>query len=187
MREVTYQKGIPSELKKDFLIYGGTLYNTAEAVRTLTGTTTSMTPVVMASKVDEANAEVSTQANLITQIANALDGKAVGGGASSNWSETIVTYTSAEGDEPGIYFWTLNVSGIDLSGKKCVLVTDVSTEMVIAVILTRDSVEDDFILKSASISTSAAQSSIGATQWIICTGYSRLELDDNMTLKIKAI
>lgn len=113
--------------------------------------------------------------------------QAGGGGASSNWSETIVTYTSTAGNEPGLYFWTLNVSGIDLSGKKCVLVTDVSTEMVIAVILTRDSVEDDFILKSASISVSATQSSIGATHWIICTGYSRLELNDNMTLKIKAI
>lgn len=64
---------------KDYLINGETLTNLGDKIRTLSGSEETMTPAAMASKVEGANAEVQTQADLIAQIGAALGGKAGSG------------------------------------------------------------------------------------------------------------
>lgn len=51
----------------------------ADEVRELSGTSGAIGLDAMAAYVNEANDEVTYQASLIAQIANALDGKAAGG------------------------------------------------------------------------------------------------------------
>ena len=55
----------------------------ADEIRELSGTTTPKSLDAMASDVNTANAEITEQTDLISQIATALDGKASGGGGSS--------------------------------------------------------------------------------------------------------
>ena len=51
----------------------------ADEVRELSGTTTTKSIDTMTSDINEANTEISSQMNLINQIATALEGKASGG------------------------------------------------------------------------------------------------------------
>lgn len=54
----------------------------ADEIRTLSGTTDPMGLDAMATNVSEANTEISDQADLIAQLASALEGKSVSGGSS---------------------------------------------------------------------------------------------------------
>lgn len=62
----------------EYLIQGETLTAIADEVRTLSGTSNTISPSTMASNLGDANAEVDSQANLISQIATALEGKTAG-------------------------------------------------------------------------------------------------------------
>ena len=59
----------------DMFIKNTTLISLADKIRVLSGSEDTMTPVVMASNVDEANTEVDTQADLIAQIFAVLEEK----------------------------------------------------------------------------------------------------------------
>ena len=61
----------------EYLIQGKSLTTIADEIRTLSGTTDTMGLNAMATHVGNANTNVSTEANLIAQIATALGGKAI--------------------------------------------------------------------------------------------------------------
>lgn len=64
----------------EYLIQGETLINMADKIRVLNGVEGAMTPVQMDGNLGEVNDEVGSQAELIAQIASALEGKAGGSG-----------------------------------------------------------------------------------------------------------
>lgn len=64
----------------DYLIKGETLTAIADEVRELSGTTSLKSTDMIISDLDTANTEIAEQADLLTQIANALEGKAAGSG-----------------------------------------------------------------------------------------------------------
>lgn len=63
----------------------------ADEIRELSGTTEAMGLDAMATHVGEANDEVSSQAELLAQIASALEGKA--GGSDTNEADSLITMT----------------------------------------------------------------------------------------------
>lgn len=67
----------------EYLIQGETLANMADKIRVLNGVEGAMTPAQMNGNLGEVSAEVDEQAELIAQIASALEGKAAGGGGES--------------------------------------------------------------------------------------------------------
>lgn len=68
----------------------------ADEIRELSGTTTAKGIDTMTSDVNNANAEITTQTELLEQIALALEGKASGGGTSEiNLQDKTVTPTTA--------------------------------------------------------------------------------------------
>jgi hypothetical protein len=67
----------------------------AEEVRELSGVTEALSIDAMTTNIGEANDEVSTQVDLIAQLAAALEGKAIGGGgSSSNYQVSVGTAIS---------------------------------------------------------------------------------------------
>lgn len=66
-----------------YLIQGETLIAIADEVRELSGTTDAMRLADMTTHVSDANAEVTSQTDLVAQIKTALEGKASGGGGSN--------------------------------------------------------------------------------------------------------
>lgn len=64
----------------EYIIKGETLSAMADEVRTLAGKTESLSPYTMATDIGDANAEISGQAFIISQIQMALEGKMSGSG-----------------------------------------------------------------------------------------------------------
>ena len=88
----------------------------ADEIRELSGTAEIMGLDAMADNLNEANIDVGTEADLIVQIAEALDGKASGGnGSGGNTQTTIITLSidapAAEGVE-SIYY--VSPSGLEV-------------------------------------------------------------------------
>ena len=84
----------------EYIIQGETLNNIANKVRTLSGTTETMSPDAMANHVNNANVEIENQEGLLTQIVNALEGKAGGNGISLPTLTTPATESEVfEGSE----------------------------------------------------------------------------------------
>lgn len=69
----------------------------ADALRTLSGTTTEMGFSTMTAHVDDANTEVNTQADLISQIQTALENKAAPGGGIDTSDATATEYDIVNG------------------------------------------------------------------------------------------
>lgn len=61
----------------EYLIQGKTLTTIADEVRELNGTTETMSLETMANNINEANEEIVSQADLLTQVATALEGRAI--------------------------------------------------------------------------------------------------------------
>lgn len=62
----------------EYLIQGETLTKLGDEVRTISGTTSTMNPDVMTSNLEEANINIVTESDLISQIQTALVGKTSG-------------------------------------------------------------------------------------------------------------
>lgn len=91
----TYSTGVTFKqyvVPIDMFIKNTTLINLADKIRILSGEENAMTPAEMGTELDEASAEVVIQTELIEQLMDALDGKAVpddGAGGSADESELI--------------------------------------------------------------------------------------------------
>lgn len=81
----------------EYLIQGENLTAIADEVRELSGTTIGLGVNDMTNNLSDANTEVGSQADLIVQIQEALQGKAVGGGSVvDNVSKDIIARTIVE-------------------------------------------------------------------------------------------
>lgn len=76
----------------EYLIQGETLTSIADKIRVLSGAEGAMTPAQMDGNLGEVNTEVVDQADLIAQIASALEGKASNSGSIS-YDTCAVTIT----------------------------------------------------------------------------------------------
>ena len=92
-------------MSEQYLIQDTTLSNLGDKIRTLNGTEDTMTPVEMGDGLDDANNEVGVQSDLIDQLMEALEGKALeeGGNVVSgtieiteNGTHNVSSYAIAE-------------------------------------------------------------------------------------------
>jgi hypothetical protein len=83
-----------------YRIKGETLENMADKIRILNGVEGAMTPAQMNGNLGEANADVSTEADLIAQISSALEGK-----ASDNGSDTKVASITVDANNDSIFHY----------------------------------------------------------------------------------
>lgn len=81
----------------EYLVKDTSLTAIADEIRELSGTTGAMGLDTMATHIGEANDNVGTEAYLITQIQNALEGKAAGGSSGTSIETCTVTVTNPDG------------------------------------------------------------------------------------------
>jgi len=74
----------------EYKIQGETLTSIAEPIRSVMGINNSMTPIQMASNLEEVSGLVGEEADLITQIESALIGKGAGSGGEDFPKENVV-------------------------------------------------------------------------------------------------
>lgn len=89
----------------EYLIQGETLTAIGDKIRVLNGAEDAMTPSEMTSAVGEVNTEVSTQADLIAQITNVLQGKSGGsGGTEIETCTGTISFGGLAMDEYPVYY-----------------------------------------------------------------------------------
>lgn len=117
----------------EMLIQSESLTAIADEVRVLSGTEEAMSLDTMVEHIGEANADVSTQANLIAQIASALEGKAVGGSGIQTIPFTLINLNGGTiyecHTELGLSLaeWSEsenNTTGIDVSASTMLYIRD---------------------------------------------------------------
>lgn len=120
----------------------------ADEIRELSGTTTTKSIDAMTTDVDAANTEIAEQAELIAQIATALEGKA-GGGVSSG--PTVGTFVVTDNGmyEPGASMYTLTNDSLDIYNRTCVLLT-YKNQVVVG--LYRTDINNDFSIQTMVVS-----------------------------------
>lgn len=84
-------------MSNEYIIQKETLTGIADEVRTLSGSSDTMFPNTMETKLNEANSEVDIQTELIEQAIAALTGKAVGSGGLDTSDATATENDMAEG------------------------------------------------------------------------------------------
>lgn len=123
---------------------------------------TTLTNIANAIRGKEGTTDAIPAASMAERINNLPSG-------GSEWAILDnVPYSHTEGDEPGSHITTFDVSGIDLSDKKCVLVMiERNTVETVAWVLDRNSTNDDFKLWIATVGVNISTAIIGNTQWIL--------------------
>lgn len=82
----------------EYIIQGETLSALADEVRTLSGTEETMSLDAMETNINEANEEISSQADLLAQIQSVLEGKTAGSGSGDGSVETCTVTVKVLGD-----------------------------------------------------------------------------------------
>ena len=158
-----------------YVIDETTLTGIGDAIREKEGTTAAIPVNNMKTRIqaidtqEDLDEEMATQADLIAQIMTELEGKAAGGG-SGEWEIFVnVPYTIGSGKNPGEDVVTVDVSGVDLSEKLCVLL--IGSKCGHIVTLYRLSTSDAFSFSRANFPIST-RSTFSDEQWEILTELS---------------
>ena len=113
----------------EYIIQGETLTSIGDEVRTLSGTTDTMSPSAMATNVEAANTEITGQSSLISQIISALDGKAAGSGSGGSTITTgVFTHTEEDGNEPETYNYVLTSDALQSSTRNLIIIFTQNTD-----------------------------------------------------------
>ena len=89
--------------KWEHITVASTLTSLADEIRTLSGATDPLGLGEMKTHVAEANNKIDAQTDLIAQISEALEGKAVGGGSTGGMSLETCNFTVNNPDNKGIF------------------------------------------------------------------------------------
>ena len=100
----TYYSNLDLVNNIQYRITNGRVLDIADEIRELSGTAEAMGIADMKNNLTEANAEVDSQAELIAQIASALEGKAGGGGSAGGSGSLKSAYIAASYTGRKIYF-----------------------------------------------------------------------------------
>ena len=87
----------------EYLIQGETLANMADKIRVLNDVEGAMTPAQMDGNLGEVSVDVSTEADLIAQIASALEGKEAGSSGGGTIRVEVQNFSASP-----VYYWDVN-------------------------------------------------------------------------------